>query len=60
MNSRLIWFLTINVMEPLSTNMAYTQDIKAFYIGHSLSDQIPDMVQSLADDHENTEFDWVY
>ncbi|HLO55563.1 MAG TPA: hypothetical protein VK169_14815 [Saprospiraceae bacterium] len=30
--------------------MAYTQGIKAFYIGHSLSDQIPDMVQSLADD----------
>lgn len=33
---------------------------KAFYIGHSLSDQIPDMVRSLALDHESADFDWVY
>ena len=33
---------------------------KAFYIGHSLSDQIPDMVKSLADDHPIVAFDWVY
>ncbi len=36
------------------------QDLKAFYVGHSLSDQIPDMVKSLAMDHLSTEFDWVY
>lgn len=36
------------------------QDVKAFYVGHSLSDQIPDMVKSLADDHENVSFNWVY
>lgn len=36
------------------------QHIKAFYIGHSLSDQIPDMVKSLSDDHEEVSFDWVY
>lgn len=37
-----------------------TQNLKAFYIGHSLSDQIPDMVKSLADDHAETQFNWVY
>lgn len=37
-----------------------SQDVNAFYVGHSLSDQIPDMVKSLADDHANVNFDWVY
>lgn len=37
-----------------------SQDINAFYIGHSLSDQIPDMVRSLAQDDAQADFDWVY
>ncbi len=36
------------------------QHTKAFYVGHSLSDQIPDMVKSLSDDHTEVSFDWVY
>ena len=36
------------------------QVTKAFYVGHSLSDQIPDMVQSLSNDHEAVDFSWVY
>lgn len=36
------------------------QPKNAFYIGHSLSDQIPDMVKSLSDDHSEFEFDWAY
>jgi hypothetical protein len=36
------------------------QSQKAFYIGHSLSDQIPDMVKSLADDHPDVSFQWAY
>lgn len=39
---------------------AMAQPQNAFYIGHSLSDQIPDMVKSLSDDHPNVEFDWAY
>ncbi|MBK9256645.1 MAG: T9SS type A sorting domain-containing protein [Saprospiraceae bacterium] len=39
---------------------AIGQKIDAFYIGHSLSDQIPDMVKSLADDHQLNQFHWVY
>lgn len=38
----------------------FGQSTMAFYIGHSLSDQIPDMVQSLSDDAESLSFDWVY
>jgi len=33
--------------------------IQAFYIGHSLTDQVPDMVKSLADDHAQVSFNWV-
>ena len=36
------------------------QTPKTFYIGHSLSDQIPDMVQSLSNDHNDVDFSWVY
>ncbi len=36
------------------------QDLKAFYIGHSLSDQIAEMVKSLTDDAGETTFDWAY
>lgn len=35
-------------------------EINGFYVGHSLSDQIPDMVKSLADDHTDFVFDWAY
>ncbi|HKK88724.1 MAG TPA: T9SS type A sorting domain-containing protein [Saprospiraceae bacterium] len=38
----------------------FGQTTKAFYVGHSLSDQIPDMVQSLSDATESLAFDWVY
>lgn len=34
--------------------------INAFYIGHSLSDQIPDMVASLSNQSRPGSFDWVY
>lgn len=36
------------------------QAINSFYVGHSLSDQIPDMVKSLATDHPDVSFDWRY
>lgn len=36
------------------------QTTKAFYVGHSLSDQIPDMVHSLSDYAKSFSFDWVY
>lgn len=36
------------------------QNARTFYVGHSLSDQIPDMVQSLSNDHTNVDFSWVY
>ena len=37
-----------------------SQAPRTFYIGHSLSDQIPDMVQSLSNDHNDVDFSWVY
>lgn len=42
------------------TIAATSQSPRVFYIGHSLSDQIPDMVQSLSNDHPNVNFSWVY
>lgn len=33
---------------------------QAFYIGHSLTDQVPDMVKSLSDDHQDVAFDWFF
>lgn len=44
----------------LMQNISMAQPQKAFYIGHSLSDQIPDMVKSLSDHHPFVNFDWVY
>ena len=41
-------------------HQANAQTLKAFYIGHSLSDQIAEMVQSLTDDTEGVYFDWRY
>lgn len=40
--------------------ISFAQSPRTFYIGHSLSDQIPDMVQSLSDDHDEVDFSWVY
>lgn len=40
--------------------VASAQSPRVFYIGHSLSDQIPDMVASLSLDHPNVTFSWVY
>ena len=42
------------------TTCILAQSPRTFYIGHSLSDQIPDMVQSLSDDHSTVNFSWVY
>ncbi len=40
---------------------ASAQQVKAFYVGHSLSDQIPDMVASLSQAHSSATFDgWAY
>ncbi len=36
------------------------QTPKTFYVGHSLTDDIPDMVQSLSDNHASVDFSWVY
>ncbi len=36
------------------------QNIKAFYVGHSLSDQIPDMVLSLSHADNSVNFDYAY
>jgi len=44
----------------LQVSLAMSQTSQAFYIGHSLSDQIPDMVKSLAQNHSEASFDWVY
>jgi len=44
----------------LISNIGFSQSPKTFYIGHSLSDQIPDMVQSLSDDHAEVDFSWIY
>lgn len=41
-------------------NLVSAQTINTYYVGHSLSDQIPDMVKSLSNDHSETQFDWVY
>lgn len=36
------------------------QHQQVFYIGHSLSDQVPDMVKSLSQDHDDVSMDWRY
>jgi hypothetical protein len=41
-------------------SISFAQDINVFYVGHSLSDQIPDMVKSLADNAGQVAFDWAY
>jgi hypothetical protein len=44
----------------LGAKESNSQDYNAFYIGHSLSDQIPDMVESIAKDVFETNFEWTY
>jgi len=44
----------------LCTSAQTPISLRAFYIGHSLSDQVPDMVKSLSEDHAYTDFDWAY
>jgi hypothetical protein len=52
-------FLFVFVL--LNSSLLFGQNsMNAFYIGHSLSDQIPDMVKSLAKDHPDVEFNWAY
>ncbi len=55
-----ILLIFIIVLLTFFNQFAFGQNVKAFYVGHSLSDQIPDMVKSLSDDHEDVNFDWVY
>lgn len=50
--STFIFFFLISGLE--------AQSPRTFYVGHSLSDQIPDMVQSLSNDHQDVDFSWVY
>ncbi len=53
-----VFSLTLILSSLLIDASAQTQ--RTFYVGHSLSDQIPDMVQSLSNDHETVDFSWVY
>lgn len=50
----------ITIFLLIATFTLTAQQKKAFYIGHSLSDQIPDMVKSLSDDHFGVGFDFAY
>lgn len=36
------------------------QEPKAYYVGHSLTDYIPEMVQSLSDNHNEVNFSWIF
>lgn len=54
-------YLLILIVAMLSFVSLKAQDTRAFYIGHSLSDQIPDMVASLSQNHSEVSFNnWVY
>jgi hypothetical protein len=44
----------------LSALPAFAQHQQVFYVGHSLSDQIPDMCKSLSEDHALASMDWRY
>ncbi len=57
---RKINLIFITLLLITGSSQVFSQSINSFYIGHSLSDQIPDMVKSLAVDHSDVEFDWVY
>ena len=57
MNKNIVSFLIFFIFLSI---FGFSQENRTFYIGHSLSDQIPDMVQSLSNDHPETQFSWVY
>ncbi len=40
-------------------DVLHAQATKTYYVGHSLTDQIPDMLQSLSDDDTAVDFDWL-
>jgi len=52
--------LSILFLFVLSALPAFAQHQQVFYVGHSLSDQIPDMCKSLSDDHAQVSMDWRY
>lgn len=54
------FFNIIGLSILIFVQVGHSQSPKTFYVGHSLSDQIPDMVQSLSDDHASVDFSWVY
>ena len=58
-DSHLAW-IWLMFMQVALCNFTSAQSPRTFYVGHSLSDQIPDMVQSLSDDHTEVSFSWVY
>lgn len=58
MGKRFIVF--VSLLQSVLFVQLHAQSPRTFYIGHSLSDQIPDMVQSLSNDHNAVDFSWVY
>lgn len=53
--SRVVVF---TLLMTLIFNIGKSQNQKAFYIGHSLTDYIPEMVKSLSDAHSLVSMDW--
>lgn len=60
MKFHILFYVTLICILLTHFNNTNAQTPKAFYVGHSLSDQIPDMVQSLSNDHSEVDFSWVY
>ena len=52
--------LLVLALYGISTCLFAQNKINAFYIGHSLSDQIPDMVASLSNQAKPGTFNWTY
>ncbi len=53
-------FLLLSSLIPIFQLESLAQDVKAFYIGHSLSDGIIDMVNSLSSHHDSVNFEFRY
>ncbi len=53
-------FVFLSAFTLLVLDMLSAQNVKAFYVGHSLSDQVPDMTKSLSDDDPSVSMNWVY
>ncbi|MGL1903136.1 MAG: hypothetical protein OCC49_13430 [Fibrobacterales bacterium] len=49
-----LWVLLVVNVE------SYSQSINAYYIGHSLTDYIPSMVNRLSEEHSSVQFDWEF